>query len=132
MRLVAHQIVDIQATPFVGVLNQPPQGNANHRIASDDNGHARSIGEYLAHARQIIRWKLRPQLAMYAFGLGQPFQTVPFGYMTRSAGDGNDAQFRCHAACDTPPGNVRSGQPLRADHLRTAEKPDGSGPEKAN
>lgn len=71
-RLIADQIINIQAAPFVRVFKQTPQRKATHGTAINDQRHARAIGEYGTHSSRIVVRQLRPELPMHGFGSRQP------------------------------------------------------------
>ena len=122
-RLIAHQIINIQTPPLVGILDEAPDRDSTHNVTISQEHHPPTIGKHFVQTRHVIRRQHWPQLPMNRLSPCQPgWLNDPAHYV----GNGNKLYFRCHAACDSLQESVRHGRSRRADRPRAAGKPDGS------
>ena len=51
---IAYQVVDVQATPFIGILDDPPQGHGNNRLALCHYRHVCAMGNDFTQPGNIV------------------------------------------------------------------------------
>ena len=72
LRRVGHEIIDVEASPLVGVLDQPPQRDGPDILTFSHRCHAAAVGKDHPQPRGVVCRQIRTQLPMHAFGARQP------------------------------------------------------------